>query len=325
MQNSKLFKTVILSTVMIFLSLSCAKKDLIDFGFVTFYYGDVKVKKSGDILGKSDPKLKMILKAGDVVYTGEDSRMDVQLQNFGLIRINQNSRVDLDKVITGVNESIELGLDKGQVLCKVMRLKKNQSFNVNTPTAVAGVRGTTFLVDAREDKKTSEVAVQSGSVEVTDKKDPENKVTVNKNETAKVDYKTKAMKLVKGIDAGKLKEFKAIKDVKILKDIKNIKINTLKDMSIKKLKSIKNVKSLKDLNVKDLKGLGDEFKSFLPGSKEADKGAKKAEDTETKEDAETKKEEKKAPTIEDQKKKLKDAAVEKAKEKAKEKLKKFKF
>ena len=310
-----IMKKITLMLIIIILFLSCAKKEKIDFGFITFYYGEVIVKHLGK---KTAPKLKMVLKSGDKVYTKKDARIDIQLQNFGLVRINENSEVDLEKVITEVNESIEVGLDNGQILCKLSKLQKNDEFQVHTPTAVAGVRGTTFLVESQKDKGTSEIAVASGSVEVVNKNDPENKKVVKQNETAKVDKKSKIMDVVKKIDTKKLKEFKAIKDVKVFKDLKKVKVNDLKKLSVKNLKS---------LNIKDMKGLGEEFKSFLPSKKGPTKEPSKVDETkekveETKKQVEEKKEviEEKKEEVEEEKKKVEDAT-----KKAKDKLKGFGF
>jgi hypothetical protein len=314
--------------VSVLLSLvSCSKKEKVEFGYITFYIGDVKIKRSGDLFGKTKPRLKMLVQSGDVVYTGDNGRIDIQLQKFGLIRVNQNSRVEMEKMIRDVNESIDLGLDRGQVLCKVLKLKKKQEFNVHTPTAVAGVRGTTFLVDAQKDQKKSEVAVQNGEVEVKDKKDPEKKVMVKQNQTAKVDWKTKAMDLAKNIDKDNLKEFKAIKDVKMFKDIKSVKLDTLKSSSLKNLKKVRNIKSLKELDLKDLKSLGDEFselKSLIPGAEKKEKEDKEKEKKAPAE-KEAQKEEKKPGTIEETKKKAVDKAKNKAQDAIKDKLKNFKF
>ena len=274
---------------------------------------------------KTEPKLKMLMKAGDKVYTKKDARIDIQLHNFGLLRINENSVVDLDKVITEVNESIRVGLDNGQILCKLSKLQKNDEFNVETPTAVAGVRGTTFLVESQKDKGTSEIAVASGSVEVANKKEPENKKVVKQNETEKVEKKYKVMDVVKKIDAKKLKEFKGIKNVKVFKDVKNVKVNDLKKSSVKNLKS---------LNIKDMKGLGSEFKSFMPGSKSPSKGPSKVDKTKEKVEETKKKVEEKTKVVEEkkqvveEKKKEVDKQKKKAEDatkKAKDKLKGFGF
>lgn len=311
-------KKLLLVLILIALSFSCGTKKLIDFGFISFYYGDVTIVNDGK---KTKPKLKMILISGDTIQTRAKGRVDVQLHNFGVIRINQNSKVDINKVISEVNESIKIGLDKGQILCKFKKLKKGKEAIIETPTAVAGVRGTTFLVEADEKTKKSEIAVTSGSVEVANKKDPGKKKTVNANETAEVSTKDKVLKVVKGIDTKKLKELKVLEKVKIFKDVKSVNVKSLKKLSVKNLKA---------LNIKDMKGLGSEFKSFFKGSSKGESGAstkanKKVEETKAKvADQKAKIEEKKTElelkkaALEEQKKKAQEQA-----DKAKKKLKKL--
>ncbi|MBU1077762.1 MAG: FecR family protein [Spirochaetes bacterium] len=312
-------KRLILLSVILTMVLSCAPKKRVEFGFISFYYGDIEVIQSGK---KTKPKLKMILRSGDEVYTKEKARIDIQLNNFGVIRVNQNSEIEVEKVITEINESLKVGMDSGQILCRISKLKKGQDMDVSTPTAVVGVRGTTFMVEQNKKEKTSEVAVTSGAVEVENKKDPGTKATVKENETAKISTKDKVLNVAKGIDMNKLKELNVMEKVNIIKSSKNINIDSLKKM---------NLKNLKDLNIKDMKGLGDEFKSMkslFGGSKDekskepskVDAYQQKAEDAKKKVDDAKKK-------AEDAKKKADDAKkkVEEGKKKAKDTLNKLGF
>ena len=165
---------------------SCAPKKHIDFGYVTFYYGNIDIIKSGE---KIRPKLKMLIESGDVISTSKHARIDVQLENYGLIRVNQNSEVELDKILETINHKVTVKMESGQILCKLKKLDKAKEFDVETPTAVAGVRGTTFLVDSKEDKENSEIAVDEGNLEVINKNEPDKKLLVNPNETAKIEKK----------------------------------------------------------------------------------------------------------------------------------------
>ena len=300
--------------VFIFIFSCSSKKDKIDFGYVSFYYGNISIIQSGK---EVKPKLKLLLKSGDIVKTLKNARMDIQLEKFGIIRINQNSVVDLEKLIKEANQSITLGLDKGQVLCKLVKLQKGQDFTVNTPTAVAGVRGTTFLVNSEEEKK-SEVVVSEGTVEVANKSEPEKTTEVKQNETARVESDKSGLNIMKGIKTDQLKELTAFKDVKVLKNIKDIKVDTLKDLS---------VDNLKKLNIKDVKGLGNEFQSLWQNKggegnkgniKEDIKGQVDTKKEEVGKQIEEKKEEvnQKVDEVKEQKEKV-DESVDKAKEKLK--------
>lgn len=248
-------KKITLLLLTVFLAGSCARKPAVPFGMVTFYYGEIRIVKSGE---KVKPRLKMILSSGDRIATSKESRLDLMIENVGLIRINGNSEVKVEKLLGEAAESMTGRLEKGQVLCKLLKLKKGQDFQVLTPTAVVGVRGTTFLVDAQEKKK-SEVAVSEGSVEVSSAKEPEKKSVVRENETASVEKDEGVLGIVKGIKLDKLKELDAVRKIDVLKNISKVDVKSLKNLSLK---------NLKDLNISDLKGLGDEFKSLVPGRKE---------------------------------------------------------
>jgi len=290
----------------ILMLVSCSKKPTkVEYGYITFYYGDVSVVHQEKT---TKPKLKMILRSDDRVTTGKEGRLDIQLQNFGLIRINENSEVDLKRTITEVNDSVSVSMNNGQVLCKLSKLQKGTEFNITTPTAVAGVRGTTFLVEADEQKGTSEIAVAEGEVEVEDKKFPGKTKTVRGNETAKVSTKSKIISIAKSIDKNKLKELKAIKDTKIFQNLKKVKMNDLKSMSMKNLKNLK---------INDMKGMGEEFKGIIKtfkglskdGSKDSKKSSMQKRTEEAKKKIRKKKKtlKKKQKELEETKKKAEDA------------------
>ena len=62
------------------------------------------------------------------------------------------------------------------------KLSKEKYFSINTPTAVVGVRGTTFMVTAEQSEKYKPVAIKiavlSGKVELGNAENPEEKVLV---------------------------------------------------------------------------------------------------------------------------------------------------
>ena len=78
----------------------------------------------------------------------------------------QKTKVVLATLIRqGGIESTTVDLDSGKMLCKPKKLIKSESFMVKTPTAVAGVRGTQFTVEA-DTNGTSRIKVFEGSVKV---------------------------------------------------------------------------------------------------------------------------------------------------------------
>lgn len=105
---------------------------------VVSYAGDVKITPSG----KDEPlecKPDMILKEGTHISTGEESYLEVAFNRSktNVVKIKENSKVVLK--LEG-DEKIEL-ID-GAVYTMLKDLKKGETFQVRTPCAVCGARGT---------------------------------------------------------------------------------------------------------------------------------------------------------------------------------------
>ncbi len=129
-----------------------------DYATVTFLIGDVK-KNNVDI------EIGEVIKEKDSLVTGAQSSCDVRIGE-SIIRIKENSKVLISQLMRSGNlENTGLGLEVGKVLCKPRKLMKSESFLVKTPTAVAGVRGTKFTVEA-DQQKTTRIKVFDGEVKV---------------------------------------------------------------------------------------------------------------------------------------------------------------
>lgn len=111
------------------------------------------------------------LKTGDVVKSGDlievsgddDALVDVRFPEGNIVRLKEGSKVRLQP--TAGKTRVVLLL-KGQVLAIARKPvgRKDRSFEIRTRTAVAGVRGTKFLVDVDE-KENTFVCVCEGKVE----------------------------------------------------------------------------------------------------------------------------------------------------------------
>ncbi len=129
--------------------------------------GDVKVKY-GKAAFKSIKKGAMI-KAGAVVKTGRKSRIEIKLADNSVIRLGSNSKVTLQRAMfaDGGNKKVTARLWGGKAYAVVNKLVgKESSFEIKTGTAVAGVRGTAFRINAARDQSTV-VRVYSGAVAVS--------------------------------------------------------------------------------------------------------------------------------------------------------------
>lgn len=120
---------------------------------------EIKGSASLERDGKTE-KLKVgdMLRANDTIVTEKESVVDLQIKGGGAFRVLSETRTTIGKL----GKSTEISVDKGGLLLGLNKLQKDEEFTVRSPTAVAGVRGTSFSFSA--DRFT--VAVLTGSVEV---------------------------------------------------------------------------------------------------------------------------------------------------------------
>jgi hypothetical protein len=129
-----------------------------EYAMISFIIGDVKRNDKPVEIGE-------LIKENDRVVTASQSSCDVKIGN-SIIRVKENSNLVFSQLLReGEAESTTLGLDVGKMLCKPKKLVKDESFLVKTPTAVAGVRGTKFTVEADE-KKNTMFKVFDGKIQV---------------------------------------------------------------------------------------------------------------------------------------------------------------
>ncbi|BDA78480.1 hypothetical protein LPTSP3_g14100 [Leptospira kobayashii] len=130
---------------------------------VVFAVGDSKIQHADQTEEKA--QLGTSLKAGDNVVTGDNGKVDVQFPDGSSIRISPKSVIDFSKLSqnnAGTTDT-QISLVSGKVFAKVNKAKKEDNFTVVTPTAIAGVRGTSFIVESGNGKP-SQVKVVDGAV-----------------------------------------------------------------------------------------------------------------------------------------------------------------
>ncbi len=93
----------------------------------------------------------MTLKEGDRVRTARRSSVDIVLDGArkNTVRIEQKALVTLNSSVAGEMDRIDLS--RGKVYANLEGLKAEQGFEVTTPSAVAGVRGSSYSVYAERD------------------------------------------------------------------------------------------------------------------------------------------------------------------------------
>lgn len=126
---------------------------------LSLYTNECQVWHQGSI---SEAEIGQPLFIGDSVITGEDSRAEISFQDGSAVRISDRARL----VVQQADTLRSLKLFWGKVWARIAKLSSSKNcFQVETPTAVAGVRGTVFRVEIQADS-TTRVAVEEGEVEV---------------------------------------------------------------------------------------------------------------------------------------------------------------
>jgi hypothetical protein len=128
-------------------------------GDVTVQYGKGAVKK----VNKG-----MDLKAGALIKTGKKGRLEIRLADNSVLRLGYQSTLTLEQAMfAGEAKNVSAKLVGGKAYALVNKLTgDDSSFQIKTRTAVAGVRGTAFRIDANRDKSTV-VRVYTGAVAVS--------------------------------------------------------------------------------------------------------------------------------------------------------------
>lgn len=114
------------------------------------------------------------LKKGDSVYGGQmirtlrKSRVEIVLADKSVIRLGSKSKVKLKEAMFKAGTTqFSAKMFRGKAYAMASKLVGGDSkFEVTTSNAVAGVRGTTFRIDAKRDKSTV-VRVYTGAVAVS--------------------------------------------------------------------------------------------------------------------------------------------------------------
>jgi hypothetical protein len=130
--------------------------------------GHVDVQRGGK--GNFQPLSRnSFVKTNDVVRAEGDGMAEFKWSDGTRLRLTPNSQLTIKKVSYNSlqkADSSHFKLTSGKVFVRIVKpLASNSAFEVETPTAVASVRGTVFSVEVKDGK--TEVAVYKGKVKVS--------------------------------------------------------------------------------------------------------------------------------------------------------------
>lgn len=103
-----------------------------------------------------------VLTAGQLIRTGAGAMAELFVKDQGIVRLSANTEFALKRMDA---EGVELDQKSGRSTVFLKRLKQDTEFTITTPTSVAAVRGTSFMVDVKSNTE-SVIALYDGAIEV---------------------------------------------------------------------------------------------------------------------------------------------------------------
>jgi hypothetical protein len=160
----------------------CSSGQAADFSFISACQGNAQVKKTGTA-DWVKAEISAILAANDMLKTGPNERLTVTFFDGSAIDLEPNTQIEVKELVQGKKTSIKLKQQIGSTLSKVKKLADPASqYEIETPAAVAGVRGSEMQVNVAADGMTEvrnvegKIFVRAQGVEV--QIPPGNKSTV---------------------------------------------------------------------------------------------------------------------------------------------------
>jgi hypothetical protein len=161
-------------------------------GLISRMEGQVEIIRGGAVpmvVGASAGD-KLLLK--DSLQTKKDAKAEIIFSDNSTVRMAEDSRIDIDEYVEGNHAVLKMPqgkvqamvpkLDKklaGKLAGKFAETQNKHRFEIKTPGAVAGVRGTEFFVF--QDQAKAEIIVKEGTVAAFNPKYLEAVVLVKKN------------------------------------------------------------------------------------------------------------------------------------------------
>ena len=134
--------------------------------------GDVTVTRSaqGDTV---DASVGMFLHGGDFIKTGEESYASVIFQDDGSrLILDANTQLTLNATRTEKKLSKRLSLGGGKMWAKVAK-KRGTDFQISTPTTVASVKGTDFVIEELSNPGETDYWITQDCVQIANAANPD--------------------------------------------------------------------------------------------------------------------------------------------------------
>ncbi|MFW6121555.1 MAG: FecR family protein [Petrotogales bacterium] len=181
--------------------------------------GVVQVKHEGDPWIPAQNG--MLLYQSDSVKTGDNTSASIILfDNSIIIRLDSSTEVTLQEVIEEEETSVKMEQEVGRTWNTISKMSGIDSYEVQTPTAVASVRGTAFEVNVSDDGNTT-IGVGNGTVNVSNIQNGTVVDTVEINENKSVTVGTGGVGQTKPYEKDEWVEENQQKDEELKKELKD--------------------------------------------------------------------------------------------------------
>jgi len=143
-KEKKVFFLCVVFIMVLFFPAAVFAKDAI--AYIGEVGGDVRIIK-GNPGTEVTAKLGMLLEGGDTIKTRTESFASVIFQDDGSrVKLGENARLTLNATRQKKKLKKRMRLETGKMWAKVTK-KRGTDFQVSTPTSVASVKGTKFVLE----------------------------------------------------------------------------------------------------------------------------------------------------------------------------------
>lgn len=165
------FKSIIALSVLLVYAFCAFGDQMVERGAkISFFVGKAMAKK-GDAKEWKDVKLNQKLSSGDALRTMVESRVDIETSEGTVINIMENTVFEMSELFQNARTKAsvtKLNVKTGSILANVKKLTNSRSsFEFETPTATAAIRGTELEIDVLQGR--TQLRVKDGTVEFKNK------------------------------------------------------------------------------------------------------------------------------------------------------------
>lgn len=139
-------------------------------GVVTYVEGRADLKKPGSSTAEKLTS-NVVVYPGDIIRTGRNGRVELIINRESVVRLKENSELTIEafRDLKKQEGTTSLNFSLGALWSKVKKFKdKISRFELELPTAIAGVHGTIYQTTVNRDSS-AEVKVYDGEVAVSGK------------------------------------------------------------------------------------------------------------------------------------------------------------